>query len=441
MPSLLESTGDLLTLYLHHAGLSETPRAYHLWSALAMMAAAVADRVWIEKFRGITDEAPRKLTPNLYVMLLGPSGIGKSTAIDCMLKFLKGTAVQVYSGEVTSSHLLHAMGEPAERPDGEIVLENSKVFLVLDELAMSVGEGPEARAFIRHLTGLYSGSAYPFTKGTVTRGTVTIKDHNVNSLMGTTKEWLIECVSASAIRGGFGGRVVCVSADYPTKRYTRPQYPDDYNAVTAYLQQQVHALTQLSGVMALTPQAREIEEHWYQTRPQPADDDMLPAWRREHDLMLKLGMLHALSRTHRLDAVDAPDVVRAQQLVNFSRGGLEQLIGYVGTSNDTRNLRRVADVIMGRKEIYRGDLVRKTSMWGIHSKELDDIIKTLHERHDIEFARIPPSPRGGRPTIVYKWIDPVVTEGVDGEEATPDDDPGHSIDFGAADGAADEDDE
>ena len=68
-----------LDRYIHTAGVTFTPPAFHRWACLSLVAAALADRVWIEK--------PKKQAhPNAYLLLAGPAGCGKGDALDMMKK-------------------------------------------------------------------------------------------------------------------------------------------------------------------------------------------------------------------------------------------------------------------------------------------------------------------------------------------------------------------
>ena len=119
-PSILEETKNLIRLYLHHAGDSEIPPEFHLWCCVSMIAACVANRIWLEKFRG------KPLYPNLYTALLGPSGIGKGEAIDTALQFVKDNPrVNVYNGKASPQHLIARLGKPVRADDGKLILESA----------------------------------------------------------------------------------------------------------------------------------------------------------------------------------------------------------------------------------------------------------------------------------------------------------------------------
>src|SRR5438309_523994 len=67
--------GNWLAAYLEYTKESESPDAYHVWTALSSIASVARRNVWL-------DQGIYLLYPNLYVALVGPPGrTGKSTAI------------------------------------------------------------------------------------------------------------------------------------------------------------------------------------------------------------------------------------------------------------------------------------------------------------------------------------------------------------------------
>ena len=48
MGILDEGERQFIDLYMHMIGRSEVPRRFHFWSAMSLLAACVADRVWVK---------------------------------------------------------------------------------------------------------------------------------------------------------------------------------------------------------------------------------------------------------------------------------------------------------------------------------------------------------------------------------------------------------
>ena len=99
---ILQQTQNLLRLYMHQTGKTETPDEYHAWSCIALVAAAVGDHVWYSHFKHV------KLYPNLYTLLVGPSGSGKDVAFSLALSFVsKLPVVKLYAEHLAMREELH----------------------------------------------------------------------------------------------------------------------------------------------------------------------------------------------------------------------------------------------------------------------------------------------------------------------------------------------
>lgn len=354
--------------YLRHCGISEVPARFHRWVAYSVLAAVAGDRSWVEKFRG------KRLTPNLYLLLLGPSGIGKGEAIDTGLRLIKDLPfIRLLRGKVTAPYFVDQLA----KKQGPARTADPKVYLVTPELAMSVGRGEMANELVKLLTELYTGGDYEFHEGTRTRGTVKFSGHCVNWLAGTTKEWLRDCISRDAVEGGFFARVASVQADYDFDcRIARPTTPDEYDDLVSGLRDHLERVSQMFGPMSLTQQATDLLDDWYATRPAPDDETLIPTWRREHDLVLKLAMLESLS--HGTDGtVTRRHVVAAQQLAAETTRHLPTLVEYVALTAETDGVRQVREAVRQAGIIKEASLARMMARFGVTHDKLRLYIETL----------------------------------------------------------------
>ena len=68
---------NLLADYLEFQSGNEVNENYHIWSAISALSALVSRRIWV-------NQGYFKIFGNLYVVLLGPPGNGKTTAMGWM---------------------------------------------------------------------------------------------------------------------------------------------------------------------------------------------------------------------------------------------------------------------------------------------------------------------------------------------------------------------
>ncbi len=330
MPLRRDGTDNLIDLYIEYVGKSEVPSQYHLWCLLSALAACVSNRVWLEKMPG------KRLAPNLYVALLGPSAIGKGEAIDAMLNVVRNQRrVNVFKGKVTAPSLLDQLVQP--KPSG---VPWSHMFLVTPELSWSMGKGDWADMLVKQLTELYGGSLDTIRETTRTRGSIRIKAGElcINWLSGSTEEWLRSVIPADAISGGFFGRMVVVPAEYDfATRYPRPIAPYDRDFLGALLYARLGALARLTGPFHETPEAVDVDAKWYKGRPEPTDPDMYAAWKRQHDFVLKLAMLLSLADGETLTITGAT-MAEAQKLSAHVMRRMAKVVGTGSMTAETRGL-------------------------------------------------------------------------------------------------------
>lgn len=286
---ILSQTKNILRLYAHQCGRSEIPLDYHLWACISLIAAAVGNNVWFSKYRHT------KLAPNMYILLVGTSGSGKDMAINVALSFLKkfAASTKLYAGRATAPYIIDYLSKSStgKPPNG-----SSRMFLVTPELAMSIGSGSLADEFVKLTTALYTGGDYPITEGTRTSGTHTILNPCFNFLGGTTEEWMMRSLTRDHIEGGFFARIAAIRGAYDDKdRMVDPVYPPDYEDVIDHLHYRIKMLTAVKGEFEITPGAKRLEEQWYMARELPQDDSLLPSWRRQSAMILKLAMLLSLA--------------------------------------------------------------------------------------------------------------------------------------------------
>lgn len=377
----LAATTHLIPLFLHAQGESEVPPQFFLWSLLSVMAAAVADRVWIKKFRS------ENLTPNLYTMLLGPSGCGKGQAIDAAVPLVKTLPrCRTFEGPITAQGLEKFLHQIKKKEAGGRQL-GSKVFLVHEELAMCIGEGKQASDFVKAMTGLWKSRVGVIEKQTVTSGHYAMENPNLNWLCGTTKEWLIESIPLSALKAGFGRRIIGIEGERNRDiRIPEPIFPEDYDEVMDHLRQRFELLSHMEGEFEKSIGAQAMEYEWYMQRPPPADEDAYPAWDQAHDLSLKLAMLIALAEGGDRLYLRELHMRKGQELAAEAQASVPHLLAWAAITPETEGMERIQSLFIRRKIWPRSDLLRESHMT---RNRFNECVQTLMQMHRIDMKRVP----------------------------------------------------
>lgn len=384
---------NLMDLYLYICGKSEIPEAWHKWCLIALVAASVGKRVAFQKFGHQT------LWPNLFIFLIGPSGLGKGGAISHMLQ-LEHMRHNTLNGASTHRALIQRFAQAA--PEGHPGYES--VFMIHEELGNSIPSGNLGRAFIKFVTDGFQRAGDYYTDATRRDGEVSFPKPCINWLAGSTPQWLGESVSLNDMLSGFFGRVVGVPAwyNFDERVYMPSRFdPPDREDVLLYLCQRIHWLTMIpeGSIFEMDLHAMQVDEEWYLNRPEPQDERLYPWWRRESDLALKLAMIMSLCRGQSLH-ISVEDITQAHELVREARDAMPRIIQWATRSA----LNETELVIETYLQAWKGRWMRRTSLSGelrkrnVSVRVLDEALETLIACGFVET-------RNRSKTIEYRWCD------------------------------------
>jgi len=385
--TILEKTTDILHLYMHAAGedpLNEIPDQYYIWTCLSMIAAAVGDRVYVERIKGMP------LYPNLYLILVGPSGSGKGIAFRFMENFVAEIPIINYKRlRLTAEYMLDLMGKPSVNENtGLRTLKNPRIFLSMPEVSSYIRKGEHAETLIQLLTELYGGCG-TFGDGTRMHGEVTVENAMINWAAASTQEWLLKAMTPDAVLSGFFARAVTVYPEQIRGKLDVKQgwddikYPEDYHLVVEHIKARIMALTTVGPIeLKLTDKARVVMRQWLSNRIAPDDEFLLPWWRRERELVAKIAMILCLSEG-KAPVIRVPHVNAAIKIVRGVEGNLPDLIDYSQHTYSTEKTLRVKNKIKRFGKISRTKLAQSLSRY-VNSREINNAIYDLKQQQLIE---------------------------------------------------------
>lgn len=372
---------SFLEWYTYAAGTSLVPAQYHLWCGLAAVAACVADRVYYEKFKG------ERLTCNLYVGLIGPSGVGKNQAIRRAQKRVEALPderlklVQVYRGKISAEGILSRLGEKSKK-------FGNFVWLITPELAMQVGGGPKAESFITHMTELFDSDT-KLQDYTRTSGHFVVDRPCANWTFGTTEEWMLRSVGKADILGGFFARIFPIPGERSELRIPKPLYPDDYDVINEWLSQYLAALTSVQGAMSLDTYADELHTWWIETRSEPVDEMLWHFYTHGDNLVLKLAMVLALADQYKL-VIEYKHMAGAIDLYEWVLAQLPNVLEFAHFNPERERIDLLAAYFQrnGHDWLPHVDVLRFASNRGMARDVFKMTLDTLIERGDVKVGSV-----------------------------------------------------
>ena len=387
-----------LDLYVAHAGTTEIPAAYHKWACLSLLAACVEDRVFGMK------HAATPLTPNLYVLLVGGPGIGRSHAIRMATRLAEPywPRLNICWGRLTSQHLIDSLGlkQPTAAPESngtyhaarQGLVDAGKLWVVADDMGVACAKRGSAPEFVTFMTGLYDGAPMSVDDKSGVFANVKIHSPCLNWLAGANRDWIIRHVTHESIHAGFFGQTVIVEASYDhDHRIAEPSYPADLDDIRAELQWRLGKVLSIKrALVPLAADARAWMTEWYDTRTQPETNALIPTWRRQQDMLYKVGILLAVSEWtgharewERPGSEVQPIIVRAWHLkeaLAMLEDTYENVGDYVRSallSPPESLVRVVGHELRTHGEMSHGELLRRVTNKHFTANQLHEAIQHL----------------------------------------------------------------
>lgn len=271
---------------------SEAHPTYHTFSALVALSSIISRRVWVE-------QGYFKVYPNLYVVLVGPAGNRKTSAMSIAKSLIRELKVIPFSAEaVTKEKLVLDMADTERAIDGiKSEWSAQKVYSPMTIMVTELSEflGANSVGMINFLTTIYDQDFYD--SRTKNKGDVTITGPFLNLLACTTPDWITTYLRSDVISGGFSRRAIFVletgkAGRIPFPEVT-PEARDAWQRVLAYSAR----LLKVHGAFQWEPSARAFYEDWYRNLELPTEETVAGYYETKHMQLLKISMLIALSES------------------------------------------------------------------------------------------------------------------------------------------------
>ena len=281
---------NFLADYLFFNSGNEVNAHYHQWSALGALATAVSRKVWI-------DQGYFNVYPGfLYVVLLGPPGNHKTTAMSIAKRLLREAGEISFSAECQSKEKLVAELATMEKV---YIKKNGEPFVYtpyaayVTELSQFIGIDPVK--MIDFLVTVYDSEEYD--QKTQKHDHQIVNGPCFTLLACTTLDWVLNYLKSDIISGGFSRRAVFVLEDWESsRRVPRPQVtPEMKEAYKRCVQRITYIHRNAFGKFEWTPEAQEWFDHWYTTRTMSSDPNVAPFDLSNDNQVLKVAMLLELA--------------------------------------------------------------------------------------------------------------------------------------------------
>lgn len=186
----------------------ETPRSWLWWSLCCAISAAAGNNYYLRVLKGAVE-----FRPNLYVILLGESGLGKEFPVSLAKDLVeKADVTRVISGRSSIQAIVLELSKSRTRRDGKPPLQDSRGFIVNGELSTAIIQDPDSLTI---LTDLYDRKS-SWTNLLKGDGAERLKEPYITALFGSSPAHFFDTIPQVNIEGGYIGRNLIIKED---KRY------------------------------------------------------------------------------------------------------------------------------------------------------------------------------------------------------------------------------
>lgn len=341
---------DFLSGYLEYTNSSEPPTSYHVWCGLAVIAGALQRRVYLPQ--GLE----RTIYPNLYVILVGPSGrTRKGVALGIAKELLSEVSIVTISPESCSGReALATVMKRAEAtftdPTDNKIKSHCAISAFSEELSVFLGQGDIK--LLANLTDWYDSKDF-WEYESIGRGKDGIKGVCFNMVGGTAPEWIQSMLPHEAIGGGYTARVIFIVEEW------RKKVPS-HHTLTAHelelydmLKSDLNQISLMAGAFRFTDDAYEAWNSWYHSESDkmrydsyiPVSDNRFLAYcERRQTHIRKIMMILSASRGSSL-VLERQDFDRALQFLLAAELKMGKTFGGLGNARNSDSTERILEYI------------------------------------------------------------------------------------------------
>lgn len=276
-----------------------SPQLWRQWGGIALIAGVLERKVWTKTGIGA-------LFPNLYTVIVGPPGVGKTVISSEVwemwneLRDPSGNGLHIASSSITGATLIDELQEatrrvvPANMGDP---LEFHALAVCSNELGVLLPDSAYEATFMNKLQDIYDGKPYSESRraANIKRN---IPKPIINLLACTTPAYLQGFMPDAAWDQGFVSRTFLV---FSTEAKRRPIFsitarPDNLRADLVSDLKQIFSMT---GELHWTPDAITAVETWAKAGapPVPEHPKLMHYNTRRIAHVLKLSMVASISET------------------------------------------------------------------------------------------------------------------------------------------------
>ena len=389
---------------------TESPRIFHIWSAVFSLAASLGRRCWLPF--GTFD-----IFPNQYILLVGTPGTRKTTAANQAKRLLKqstgvrfapsdtggqrqGLVLALANDESMAKEFMGSqelgarentiasltqLEEISNIPDEEIieVVEADKHHLAVLASEFSRFIGQNNLSMLDFLGERYDGEDYEYR---TRQSNIVLKNTLMNILACTTPTMLNNSMPPAAGGQGFLSRMILVYGTRKYKQVPRPKAPN-HELVSKVKDRLNDAYHRLSGPFDETSDGRAYSESLYSYPVEIADSRFGYYGERRYTHLIKLAMCLAASRGD--STITKSDYEESHRILSATERGMPDALGEFGLNP----LAMLKQEILEQLRATQGPLTMEQVVAMFHrdarSREIAEVVNDLLKMGQVKMSQLP----------------------------------------------------
>lgn len=351
---------------------AETPSSWIYWAGISTISAVISPNVCINR-GGVY-----LLSPNVFVILIGESGLGKGFPINVSKKLVRLVdSTRVISGTNTIASILQVLANTkSDEKSGVPKFKDSRGYIISGEFATLLQEDKRALPTITELYDTHFTEDW--ASSTKHSGVDHLKNVNITLFGGSTPEHFTNVVPESDIKGGFMGRILTVYAEERSKVNPLDDTSAENNFPYDKLTEHLRLIAMVRGRFHYENlETREYWKDWYGTIRSKKVHDPTGAVNRLPDNVLKVAMCISLAKAPEL-ILRKEDIQESIEKCMALTIDSKRLTGSKGKSALSEGTKLVLSILFKRES----HTIMKSELLQLHygefdTYELDRIIQTL----------------------------------------------------------------
>lgn len=284
--------------FLEYTDVLSSPRIFRRWSAIAILSGAMERRLWV-RTKG------SDLYPNIFAILVGPPGVGKSAVLSQVERFLRSVPdIHVAPSSVSSASLVDSLVLSNRKIIRPSEVPNFVQFHYLTAVASELGVFLPVYdpLFMNSLTKFYDGEHYEERRRSSTVKHVKLEHPHLTIIGGTTPSYLNSFLPEGAWDQGFTSRTIFVYCGDPvfTELFGDETIFEKLESLYLDLLRDLKSIGAVYGKIEWTPEAAAAISQWSREGlpPVPEHNKLTHYNSRRLAHCIKLCMIASISRSN-----------------------------------------------------------------------------------------------------------------------------------------------